>query len=130
MIEQELRTAILADVTLAALLPADSVWPLALPQGVAKPCITYTYHDGMAELTHGGTIDLTRYMATYKVFGESFEDSRAVTRALTTFFQGMSQQLTNDTVVSARVNNVFADYEDGLELYTHILDITLHTREA
>lgn len=130
MIEQELRTAILADPTISALIPADAVYPQFLPQGHAKPCITYSFHDGIAPLTHGGTSDRTMYTVTLKVFADTYGDMRAVTRALVSLLNGMSQPLTNDTVVSARVQNVFMDYEDGLELHTTIIDLTMHIREA
>lgn len=127
MIESELRSAILAEPTLAAI---EGVYPLNLPQGVSKPCVTYHFHDGFKPLTYGGVSDRSMFTVTLKVFAKEYADCRSVTRALTDFLQGMSQAVGSDTVVSAKVQNVFSDYEDGLELYTNIIDLTLHAREA
>lgn len=127
MIESDLRTAILAEPTLSAV---GGVYPLALPQGASKPCVTYAFHDGMNPVIYNGTSDRARFTVTLKVFAETYAECRSITRALVSFLQGMSQALTTDTVIAATVHNVFNDYEDGLELYTNTIDLTLHAREA
>jgi hypothetical protein len=130
VIEQSLRTAVLADPTLSSLLPADAVYPGMLPQGVTKPCVTYSFHDGVGDLQYGGIAPADRYTVTLRVYADTYGSCHAVKRALIALLHGMSTVLSGDAVLSCRVHNVFADYEDTLELYSSTIDLTLHTQES
>ncbi len=48
MIDQSLRTIILADSTITALIATNGVYPQRLPQDVTKPCIAYRVMDASA----------------------------------------------------------------------------------
>lgn len=130
MIEQELRTAILADSTLSSLLPENAVYPGMLPQGAPKPCVTYEYHDTFGNLQLGGPSDIDRATVTFKVYGEQYGSTRAVARALMTFLHGTAMTVGADTILLGQVQNVFNDYEDTLELYSSTIDFTMLIKEA
>lgn len=130
MIEQELRAGLLADATIGSLIPANAVYPHHLPQSAPRPCVVYQFHDGYQPLIHGGKHANKMYTVTLRVFAEDYGTCRLVTRAVIDYIHGLNATLTSDTVVSAKVHNAFADYEDTLELYTTTIDTTLHAREA
>jgi len=128
MIEQEFRTALLAQPAISAL--TSGMYPGELPQGVSKPCITYQFHDGFDRLIYSGTDGINLYTVSLRVFGEIYGDCRALTRAILSYVHGLTAGLTSDVIVSARIHNVFADYEETLELYTSVIDLTMYAQEA
>lgn len=130
MIETTLRSLILSDPTVSALLgSATAVYPQQLPQGASKPCVVYSVHDGIQRLLHGERSRIKMYMVTLKVFSEGYGACRQVTEALVDLLNGYAAVSSGDVLASVRVNNVFSDYEDTLELYTSIVDVTIHLTE-
>ena len=128
MIEQQLRTAMLADSAISAL--TTGIYPQTLPQGVSKPCITYMFNNGIQPLISGGRHAISTYSVTLHLFAETYGSGRDLTRAVLDYIQGLNTVLTTDTVVSASVQNVFTDYEETLELYSATIDFILHAQEA
>lgn len=128
MIDSELRAYLLADATLSNLLGSNAVYPVKLPQGHAEPCIVYSVHDGMAKVNPGSVSPIQRYNVTLHVRASDYGTARTICERVRTLVTGMCRTLTTVKVVSARVNNVFADYENEREHFTAIIDISINTR--
>lgn len=128
MIEQEFRTALLAQPAVSAL--TSGMYPGGLPQGVSKPCITYQFHDGFDRVLSAGTDGINRYNVTLRVFAENYGTCRELTKAVLTYIHGLTTGLTTDVIVGAYVQNVFGDYEETLELYTSVIDFNMYVQET
>ena len=128
MIEQEFRTALLADSGVAAL--TNRMYAQQLKQGAAMPCIVYSFSDGYGPLMSASVSGIKMYTVTLRVYGDTYGSCRDLTKAVLTYIHGLSTTLTTDTVVSARIQNVFGDYEETLELYSSVIDFTMHVQEA
>jgi len=128
MIDQSLRTIILADSNITALIATNGVYPQRLPQDVSKPCIAYRVMDGFSDLTASGTTALRRYTVDLTVFAETYGAMRELTDAVVNKFNGLSAVQGSDYIESSRVHNVVTDFEETLQLYSATIDITLLAR--
>ena len=128
MIDQALRTIILYDSTINALIATNGVYPQRLPQDVDKPCIAYRVMDGFGELTASGTTTLHRFTVDLTVFSETYGGMRTLTDALITKFNGLSIVQGSDRIESSKVQNVVTDFEETLQLYSATIDLTLLAR--
>lgn len=130
MIDQDLRTFLLADATLQGLLgDTNAVYPVRLPQGAFKPCVTYAIHDGIANLQAGSVAVLRRYSVTLKVYSEDYASLRLITERIRSMLTGLSTTWSSVTVASAHVHNVFTEYGETHEHYCAVLDCTIHIRD-
>jgi len=130
MIDQSLRSIILADSTITSLIASNGVYPQRLPQDVAKPCIIYQMGDGIPQLTAGSTSDLKRYTVDLIVVAEKYSQTREITQALISLFQGLGTTQSGDEVKGCVVHNVFNDFEETLQLYSATLDIVITVKES
>lgn len=129
MIDEDLRTFILADGTLSGLLgSATAMYPLRLPQGAAKPCLVYTVNDGIANLQSGSVSPIRRYQVILKVYSEDYGDGRAIVERVRTILDGLYTAWTSLDVVAAHVTNVASDYGETHEHYSWVIDTTIHIR--
>ena len=128
MIDQSLRTIILNDSSISALIATNGVYPQRLPQDVAKPCIAYRVMDGFSDITASSTSALRRYTVDLTVFAETYGAMRELTDAVVTKFNGLSVVQGDDHIEASRVHNVVNDFEETLQLYSATIDITLLAR--
>ena len=75
MIDQSLRTYLLAQSSITSKIASNGVYPQRLPQEVTKPCIVYTVHDGIENLVAGGVSALRRYQVDLTVFAEKYSEN-------------------------------------------------------
>jgi hypothetical protein len=130
MIDQSLRTYILADSTITSQIATNGVYPQRLPQEVDKPCIVYTVQDGIESLVAGGVSALRRYQVDLTVFAEKYSEMREITQALTTSMNGLSTTQSGDLIQGCRIHNIVNDFEETLQLYTSTLDLVLIVKES
>ena len=129
MIDTTLRTLLLADSTIDALLPANAIYPQRLPQEVAKPCVVYRVFDGIPDLVAGGSSSLMKYTVDLTVYSNTYSGMRNITRALVSFLHGLSNHEHSDVIKSSVVHNTFNDFEETLNLYSATIDCTLTCKE-
>ena len=128
MIDQSLRTIILNDSSISALIATNGVYPQRLPQDVTKPCIAYRVMDGFSDITASSTSALRRYTVDMTVFAETYGAMRELTDAVVNKFNGLSVVQGDDHIEASRVHNVVNDFEETLQLYSATIDITLLAR--
>lgn len=91
MIGAALRTHLLADVGLAALI-GTRVHPLILPQGSVFPALTYQQISDLPGHTLGGPVDLHRIRMQIDVWASTYLSMEAVSAALRTALDGYRGQ--------------------------------------
>jgi hypothetical protein len=129
MIDQSLRSLLLADSTITALIASNGVYPQKLPQDVAKPCVVYRVFDGMPDLVAGGSSALTKYTVDLTIYSETYFGMRVITKALVSRLHGLSDDTYVDLIKGCRVHNTFNDFEETLNLYSATIDCTLTCKE-
>ena len=129
MIDTSLRTLLLADSTIDALLPANAIYPQRLPQDVPKPCVVYRVFDGIPDLVAGGSSSMVKYTVDLTVYSETYSGMRAITRALVSRLHGLSNNQYVDKIHGCIVHNTFNDFEETLNLYSATIDCTLLVKE-
>ena len=130
MIDQSLRSYILADSTITSQIASNGVYPQRLPQEVDKPCIIYTVHDGIESLVAGGVSALRRYQVDLTVFAEKYSEMREITQALVALFNGLTAEQSGDLIQGCRIYNIVNDFEETLQLYSSTLDLVLIVKES
>jgi len=129
MIDEDLRSLILADPAVSNLIATNGVYPQRLPQDVTKPCIVYKVWDGAPDKVAGGTSAIKRYSVDISVYSETYGVMRQIVQALINLFQGLGVEEGGSMITGSRVQNVINDYESFIELYSSTLDITLIAKE-
>lgn len=129
MIDTTLRTLLLGDATLVAMLGgSQSCYAQVLPQRAVKPCLVYSVSDGIANLQLGTVSPLKRYSITIKTYAEGYGANRQIAERVVTLLNGLNTEASGDVIASAVVHNVFSDYAETHELYTSVVDLTLTLR--
>lgn len=129
MIDTSLRTLLLADSAIDALLPANAIYPQRLPQDVEKPCVVYRVFDGIPDLVAGGSSALMKYTIDLTVYSDTYSGMRNITRALVNRLHGLSNSEHVDIIKGCKVHNTFNDFEETLNLYSATIDCTLTVKE-
>jgi len=130
MIDQSLRTYLLAQSSITSKIASNGVYPKRLPQEVTKPCIVYTVHDGIENLVAGGVSALRRYQVDLTVFAEKYSEMREITQALVDVMNGLSVTQSGDQIEGCRIHNIVNDFEETLQLYSSTLDLVLIVKET
>ena len=130
MIDQSLRSLILAESSVTSLIASNAVYPQRLPQEVSKPAIVYRVMDGIESLTAGGVSALRRYQVDLTVFAEKYSEMREITQALVTLFNGLTAEQSGDLIQGCRIYNIVNDFEETLQLYSSTLDLVLIVKES
>jgi hypothetical protein len=130
MIDQSLRSLILAESSVTSLIASNAVYPQRLPQEVTKPAIVYRVMDGIESLTAGGVSALRRYQVDLTVFAEKYSEMREITQALVALFNGLTAEQSGDLIQGCRIYNIVNDFEETLQLYSSTLDLVLIVKES
>lgn len=130
MIDQSLRSLILAESSVTSLIASNAVYPQRLPQEVSKPAIVYRVMDGIESLTAGGVSALRRYQVDLTVFAEKYSEMREITQALVALFNGLTAEQSGDLIQGCRIYNIVNDFEETLQLYSSTLDLVLLVKES
>jgi hypothetical protein len=130
MIDQSLRSLILAESSVTSLIASNAVYPQRLPQEVTKPAIVYRVMDGIESLTAGGVSALRRYQVDLTVFAEKYSEMREITQALVALFNGLTAEQSGDLIQGCRIYNIVNDFEETLQLYSSTLDLVLLVKES
>ena len=130
MIDQSLRSLILAESSVTSLIASNAVYPQRLPQEVTKPAIVYRVMDGIESLTAGGVSALRRYQVDLTVFAEKYCEMREITQALVALFNGLTAEQSGDLIQGCRIYNIVNDFEETLQLYSSTLDLVLLVKES
>ena len=130
MIDQSLRSLILAESSVTSLIASNAVYPQRLPQEVSKPAIVYRVMDGIESLTSGGVSALGRYQVDLTVFAEKYSEMREITQALVALFNGLTAEQSGDLIQGCRIYNIVNDFEETLQLYSSTLDLVLIVKES
>lgn len=130
MIDQSLRSLILAESSVTSLIASNAVYPQRLPQEVTKPAIVYRVMDGIESLTAGGVSALRRYQVDLTVFAEKYSEMRETTQALVALFNGLTAEQSGDLIQGCRIYNIVNDFEETLQLYSSTLDLVLLVKES
>lgn len=130
MIDQSLRSLILAESSVTSLIASNAVYPQRLPQEVSKPAIVYRVMDGIESLTAGGVSALRRYQVDLTVFAEKYSEMREITQALVALFNGLTAEQSGDLIQGCRIYNIVNDFEETLQLYSSTLDLVLIVKES
>ena len=130
MIDQSLRSLILAESSVTSLIASNAVYPQRLPQEVSKPAIVYRVMDGIESLTAGGVSALRRYQVDLTVFAEKYSEMREITQALVALSNGRTAEQSGDLIQGCRIYNIVNDFEETLQLYSSTLDLVLLVKES
>lgn len=129
MIDTSLRTLLLADSAITALIATNGIYPQKLPQDVAKPCVVYRVFNGVSDLVAGGSSALMKYTVDLTVYSDTYSGMRNITRALVNRLHGLQNSQYTDTIHHCKVHGTFNDFEETLNLYSSTIDVTLIVKE-
>lgn len=130
MIDKNLRSILLSDTAITNLIATNAVYPIKLPQEVAKPCIVYNVFNGIPELTYNGVSNLMRYTVDITIYSESYGNMRELARKVIARLNGYSSNSYADTQIrGVKVHSTFNDFEEKLQLCTTTIDLTIYVKE-
>lgn len=131
MIEAEIVQLLAEDAPVVALI-STRVYPLALPQGVTLPAVTYQRISGIHEHTLSDPSELTRPRFQFVAHAATFLQARLVANAVKTALNGRRAPRTSTNIQSITIENEFDHYNpaqpDMAATYSSYLDIVFwHT---
>ena len=120
-IRPALRAFLLADAGIAAMVGAERIYPLVLPQGVTQPSIVYSRITGFGDHHMQGASGLTRPRLQIDAWAAAADDATDLADLVKARLDGFSGALTAGAE-TVEVQGVFfdserEDYEKDLKLY-------------
>ena len=128
MIEQDLRTYLLAQAPVSALI-GTRIFPLRLPQGVTLPAVTYQRISGVPVISHDGASDLARARIQVDCWAASYAAMAGLAMAIRTALSGYRGPMGNNGATAARVINQIDLSEPEPALWRRMIDVAIWHRE-
>ncbi len=124
MIEDTLRTQILADGGISALV-SDRYYPGVLPQDPTYPAIVSQKVSDFDEGTLTGVANVVRARVQLTVWASSYVDARAVTDAIRSLVDGAYGTWSGVKIGSVRIENDQDAYSEEAEIYGRRMDVMI-----
>jgi len=125
-VESDLRTHLLADTAVAALVVAR-IYPMKAATGATKPFITYF----KSQTTSLGTLDdpdkVQRHTMTIESWGTTYQSAKDTAEAVTAALDGLMDTWAAGDV-SVRLNDMSDTYDEDAALYTVTSEVTILQR--
>lgn len=119
MIEADVRTYLLADATVAALID-ERVYPVSLPQTAVLPAVTYQRVFGTEGITHQGPSGLERTRIQFDCWATTYAEATALAEAVTDALRVYPE---------ARIANVMDAPEPDVALRRRLVEVSIWHRE-
>lgn len=129
MIEQDLRSYLLAQSTINALI-VDRLYPLRLPQGATLPAVTYQRIFGAQAVSHDGASDLGRARLQLDCWADTYAVMASLADALRAALSGYRGPMGANASTGARVINILDASEPEPALWRRIVEIMLWHQEG
>lgn len=94
MIEQDLRTYLLAQPSVTALI-ATRLYPIRLPQGVTLPAVTYQRITGSSEQAYDGPVNLGQGTIQFDCWADTYASALAVAEQVRQKLAAIGHRITN-----------------------------------
>lgn len=135
MIETALRTALLADVTISALVDARRIYPVMLPQAPVYPALTFQTISGDSHYAMQGPSELANPRIQIDCYAESYDvvmDLRNAVIACLGGYQGTSAGVVIHGVFKVMETDGFENEltQSGLNVWRKTLDFNIWFKEA
>ena len=128
MIEQDLRTYLLAQPAIAALI-GTRCYPARLPQGAARPALTYQRIARTTSITHDGAADLGRARIQIDCWTDSYEAMVGLAKAIRAALSGYRGPMGSNGATAARIVNELDLPEPEPALWRRMIDVAVWHRE-
>ena len=132
VIEEALRTALLADGTVAGLV-GQRVYPLVLPTRAALPAVVYQRISGVRVASHDGPSELARPRFQFACIGSTYAGAKTVANAVRTALDGYSGTVSEVQVFVALLENEVDFYtfesDEAAGTCTVLVDFLIWHRE-
>lgn len=128
MIEQDMRTYLLAQPSVTALI-ATRLYPIRLPQGVTLPAVTYQRITRTATVTHDGAADLGRAGIQIDCWADTYAGMVALAKAIRAALSGYRGSMGTNGATAARVVNEIDFSEPEPAMWRRVIEIVLWHRE-
>ncbi len=129
MIEADLRTHLLAQASITALIGAR-LYPQQLPQGTELPAVTYQRIAGQSLIDHEGAAGIGRARIQLDCWGESYGAAAALADTLRLALSGYRGAMGSNPATNARVINILDVPEPELALWRRMVEISLSHEEV
>lgn len=125
MMEYELRTKLLSDATIAAIL-ATRLYPVILPQNTIFPAATYQIIDTPRDFNLDGPSGLARPKIQYTLWATKADNVKALARAIRLALNGFKGTLPDGSdVKSVMLEDERETYESDVNLHRIDLDFVV-----
>lgn len=125
MMEYELRTKLLSDATVAAIL-ATRLYPVILPQNTIFPAATYQIIDTPRDNTLDGPSGLARPKIQFTLWATKADNVKALARAIRLALNGFKGTLPDGSdVKSVLLEDERETYESDVNLHRIDLDFVV-----
>ena len=119
MTEMQVYELLKNDTGVKALINAR-VYPLAAPQNVSKPYMTYRVIAGNKIQTMKGDIFQGSYRMQFDCYGTSYASVKAISQAVKNCLVGF---------LSSHNINIMDDFEDETQLFKQIIDFKIKNKD-
>lgn len=123
----DIRAALVADTTVASLAGAR-VYNLRFPQDDTRTAIAFKIEDNVNETTLAGISALVNPELRLTIRSSSMQDADTLRAAIASKFNQPEIAINNYSAVTARVNDLGADYDEDLDVYHNYITINLRMR--
>lgn len=123
----DFRNALLANTTLTALV-GSRIYYLRFPQGDTSPAVVFRITDEVNEATVGGTSTLLQPEVTLTIRAPSLSTTEQIRKAIIAQWNVAELTLANHYAVNAQINDLGAEYDDALNVYTHYITLNMNMR--
>ena len=125
----DIRTFLLADVTLAALI-GTRLYPLILPQDPTVPAITFQWISGQRAHAADGAVGLASPRVQFDCWAETYLDVEATFEALRKRLDGFQGAAGTSRIQGAFFETERDSYDDKVRLYGRSVDFFVWYEEA
>ncbi len=109
---------------------ARAVYPLAIPQGVALPALTYQIISTTRDQTHSGASGLVTSRVQIDVFANTYADVEAIGDLVAAWLKNGRPTIGPVSVQHSRLSNEFDEYDSVTGEYRRIIDALITYQEA
>lgn len=126
-IESDLRTYLIADTTVAALV-ATRMYPQFLPQSVTYPAISYSVVSRVSSRDLSGPSGRVRVRISVNCWAETYAEAKSLSEAVRQRLDGFKGNMGSSEAGSVKLDNSFDDYEDAVKIHRVFQDFIIsHT---
>lgn len=124
MIEDDLRTEVLADAGISALI-GTRYYPGVLPQKPTYPAVVAQVVSNVDEPTLDGVANIVRARVQINAWAETYASARSVVDSVRALLDGTTGTWSGTKVGSVRVENEIDTYGEETSIYGRQIDLMI-----